>query len=548
MPLKKQVAANSELALLIFACAVGLLLLIGCGNVANLMLARLQSRQREMAIRTALGASRFQLVRQLLVECVVLAGCGGTLGVLVAAGLLRVFVALSPGDLPRLDQAHVDALTLVFTAMCSLIAGLLFGLAPAARSQVTGISEVLAEGARGSSFGLRGNTLRSTLVVGETAMAFVLLIGGGLLLRSFQKLTSLPAGFDSDHTLTFSVALPEKEYQRTADVDHFVTALLDAMHRLPSVTYAASGTSLPVDTTDYTVISRPDAPPASAGFKPVAIYTMSPDYLPALGITLKRGRSIQSSDRESGVSVALVNEAMARQYWSDSDVIGRQIQWIGGGPRNLTVVGIVADVLQDRLDGPILPALYVPLAQSPQPVRNLIFVVRTTGPPLSIASEVRQAVGSVDRALPIFALQTGEQGVARSKAPRRFNMFLLTVFAGSALALAALGLYAVTSYLVSQCSREFGIRIALGATSFRIIGTIMARSFVLVAAGLVVGTGAASWVLRDSCRVCCSGLMRPMGVTFASVAILLVAITTLAVLVPALRATRVDPVVALRYE
>jgi putative ABC transport system permease protein len=547
VPFNKQVAAKSELALLTFACSVGLLLLIGCGNVANLMLARLHSRHREMAIRTALGASRIELVRQLLVECVVLAGCGGALGILVAAGLLRVFVALSPGDLPRLDQAHVDALTLLFTGMCSLLAGLLFGLAPAARSQVTGISEVLTEGARGSSFGLRGNRLRSTLIVAETAMAFVLLIGGGLLLRSFQKLTNLPQGFDSNNTLTFSVALPEKEYQRTADVDRLVTALLDAMRRSPSVTYAASGTSLPVGTTDYTVISRPDAPPASAGFKPAAIYTMSPDYLPALGIALKRGRSIQSSDNESGLPVALVNGAMARQYWPDSDIVGRQIQWIGGGPRTLTVVGIVADVLQDRLGGPILPALYVPLAQSPQPVRNLIFVVRTTVPPLSIASEVRQAVGDVDRALPIFALQTGEQGLARSIAPRRFNVFLLAVFAASALALAALGLYAVTSYLVSQCSREFGIRIALGATSFRIIGTILARSFVLVAAGLVIGTVAAMALTRFMSSLL-FGIDATDGVTFASVATLLVAISMLAVFVPALRATRVDPVVSLRYE
>ena len=373
------------------------------------------------------------------------------------------------------------------------------------------------------------------------------MIGAGLLLRSFQKLTSLPLGFDPNKTLTFSVALPANGYQRTADVDRFVTALLDAMRRLPSVTYAASATSLPLDTTAYTVISRPDAPPASAGFKPVAIYTVSPDYLLALGITLKRGRSLQPSDKESSSPVALVNEAMAAQYWSDSDIVGRQIHWIGGGPSNLTVVGVVADVHQDRLDGPILPALYVPLAQSPQPVRDLIFVARTLAPPLSIASGVRQALGSVDRTLPIFALQTGEQGLARSIAPRRFNMFLLTVFAGSALTLAALGLYAVTSYLVSQCSREFGIRIALGATSSRVMSTVMARSFVLVTAGLVLGTGFAMALTRFMSSLL-FGIDATDGVTFASVATLLIAISMLAVLVPALRATRVDPVVSLRYE
>ncbi|MEO8594368.1 MAG: ABC transporter permease [Candidatus Solibacter sp.] len=547
VPLNEQVTARSRIALLVFASSVGLLLLIGCGNVANLMLARLHSRQREMAIRTALGASRVTLVRQLLVECLVLAGCGGAVGALVAAVLLRVFVALSPGDLPRLDQAHVDTLTLLFTATCSLAAGLLFGLAPAARSQATGVSSVLAEGARGSSMGLRGNRLRSTLIVAEYAMALVLLMGGGLLLRSFEKLSSVPPGFDPNHTLTFSVALPPNGYQRTTDVNRFVTALLDSIRRLPSVSYAAGGTNLPVSTTEYTVISRPDAPPASAGFKPVALYTVSPDYPRALGITLKRGRSLQSSDRESSLPVALVNEAMARQYWSDTDIVGRQIQWLGGGPRNLTVVGVLADVHQDRLDGPILPALYVPLAQSPQPVRDLIFVARTTGPPLGIASGMHQAVANVDRTLPIFALQTGEQGLARSMAQRRFNMFLLAVFAGAALALATLGLYAVTSYLVGQCAREIGIQIALGATSYRIIRTIMARSLILVAAGLGIGTGAAMALTRFMSSLL-FGIDATDGVTFASVATLLVAISMLAVLVPALRATRVDPSVSLRYE
>jgi putative ABC transport system permease protein len=295
------------------------------------------------------------------------------------------------------------------------------------------------------------------------------------------------------------------------------------------------------------VISRPDAPPASAGFKPAAIYTVSPDYMAALEISLKRGRLFQISDSESGLPVALVNEAMARQYWSDTDVVGRQIQWVGGGPRNLTVVGVIADVHQDRLDGPTLPAMYVPLAQSPLPVRNLTFVARTTGPPLSIASEVRQAVESVDRTLPIFGLQTAEQRLARSLAPRRFNMFLLVVFAASALALAALGHYAVTSYLVSQCSREFGIRIALGATSLRIIGTIMAHSLVLVAVGLVIGTSSAMLLTRFMSSLL-FGIDATDGATFASVAALLIAISMFAVLVPALRATRVDPVVSLRCE
>lgn len=546
VPLNEQVIARSRLPLLVFASAVGLLLLIGCGNVANLMLARMHSRQREMAIRAALGASRFELARQLLLESVLLASCGGSLGIVIATGLLRLFVTLSPGDLPRLDQASIDPLTLLFTLMCSIFAGLLFGLAPAARSKVK-VSEILAEGTRGSTLGLRGDRLRSTLLVVEITMAALLLIGGGLLLRSFQKLASVPPGFDPNHTLTFSLALPANGYPRISDIDRFATALFNAIRRLPSVGYVASGTSLPVNTTEYTVISRPDAPPAAAGFKPVALYTVSPDYLAALGIALRRGRAFQSGDVDSRLSVALVNEAMVRQYWPDTDIVGRQIQWIGGGLRNVTVVGVVTDVHQDRLSGPILPALYIPLAQSPQPVRDLIFVVRATGSPLNIVSGVRQAVRSVDRSLPIFALQTADQGLARSIAPARFNMFLLAVFAGLALALCTFGLYALTSYLVSQCFREFGIRIALGATSSRIIGTIVARSLVLVGAGLVIGACAAMSLTRLM-----SSLLFDIGATdgttFAAVAALLIAVSMIAALVPALRATRVNPAVSLRHE
>jgi putative ABC transport system permease protein len=458
VPLQQQVTATSRPAIVVFASAVALLLLIGCGNVANLMLARLQSRGREMAIRTALGASRTGLARQLLVECTVLAGSGGVLGIAVAVVLLRVFVAVSP-----------------------------------------------------------------------------------------EKLTSVPPGFDPNHVLTFSVALPADGYPQPRDVERFATALGSALDRLPSVRYTASGSSLPLDTTGYTVISRPNAPPAFAGFKPAALYTISPGYLPALGIVLKRGRSLEPSDTELSLPVALVNEAMARQYWSGTDVVGRQIQWAGGGPHNLTVVGVVADVHQDRLDSPILPALYIPLSQSPQPIRDLIFVVRTAGPPLRIAGTVRQAAATVDPALPIFALQAAEDRLAHSVAPRRFNMLLLALFAACAFALAAFGLYAVTTHLVGQCSREFGIRIALGATTSRILGTVMARGLVLAAVGLVIGTGLSIGLTRFMTSLL-FGIEATDQTTFLLVATLLLVTSILAVVPPALRASRVDPVVSLRYE
>ena len=466
---------------------------------------------------------------------------------MVAALLLRVLVAFSPGNLPRLDQAQIDGVTLLFTVACSLVAGLLFGLAPAAKLGGTDVTEGLSESARGSSTGLRGNRLRSILVVAEIAMALVILIGSGLLFRSFLKLTYLPSGFDTRDVLTFSIALPADKYPQAAHVNRFVTSLLERMRGLPTVIYAASGTSLPLDTTDYTVIARPDASGESAGFKPAEMHTISPDYQSALGILLKRGRLFQASDRAGGSAVALVNEVLARQYWPDADVVGKPMQWIGGGPSGLTVVGVVADVHQNGLEAPIVPALYIPIAQSPGPVRNLVFFARTTGPPLAIASGVRHAIRDLDRTLPIFALRTADQVLSRSLAPRRFNMLLLAVFAGSALFLAAVGIYAVTSYVVGHSTRECGIRMALGATQQRIIGMVLVRGLRLVAVGLIIGT-AVAMSLTQFMSTLLFGIESTDVITFVSVAILLVAISMLGVLVPAVRATRVDPAVSLRCE
>jgi predicted permease len=544
--LADQVVVTSKTAVLVFAAAAGCLLLLGCANVANLTLAHLQARQREMAIRTAIGATRWSLMRLLLMESVVLAVWGGAIGAALASAFLRLVVAMSPGDVPRLDQAHIDSTALLFATACSVCAGLLCGLAPSLRVGRFAIAGGMV-GARGmSSAGLGRDRVRSALVTLELSLAVVLLIGAGLLLRSFLRLTSVPPGFDPNRVLTFSVELPTTTYQRAAQVDEFVRDVLDRVHHIPSVSYAAVGTSLPIGVTEYTVISRRDAPAAAAGFQVAAIQMVSPEFHKAFRISVRRGRLFDTSDNASARPIALINEAMARQYWPDTDAVGKSMQWVAE-QRDLTIVGVVADVKQAGLASASRATFYIPIAQAAAPARHLAFAIRTQGEPLLVAGTVRQVVASADRALPIFGLQPAEDIISRSTAPQRFNLFVVIVFAGSALVLATLGLYALISYLVGLSVREFGIRIALGATPLGIVRIIMIRGCRLVGMGAVAGIVAALGLTRFLSSLL-FGIQSTDPSTFGWVVAILVLVSTLAILVPALRATRVDPILVLRQE
>jgi putative ABC transport system permease protein len=367
-----------------------------------------------------------------------------------------------------------------------------------------------------------------------------------LLLRSFLRLTSVSPGFDPSRVLTFSVELPVTTYQRAAQVDAFIREVLDRVHTIPSVRYAAVGTSLPIGVTEYTVISRSDAPPATAGFEVAATQMVSPEFHNAFGIRLRRGRLFDPGDSGSTLPIALINEAMARQYWPDTDPVGKSMQRVAD-QRDLTIVGIVADVRQGGLDRPPRPTFYIPIVQAVQPARSLTFAIRTKGEPLGVAGAIRQVVAKTDRTLPIFGLQPAQDVLARSTAPQRSNLFIVLVFAGSALVLATFGLYAVMAYLVGLSSREFGIRIALGATPLGIVRLIMMRGGRLVGMGVVVGIGAAVGLTRFVSSLLFS-IPPTDAPTFGWVVAILVTVSTVAMLVPALRATRVDPNVALRQE
>ena len=548
IPLQEEVTETSRKPVLVFAGAVGLLLLIGCANVANLMLAKLHVRQREMAIRTALGARRVSLITQLLIESIVLATCGGLIGIPFAFGILRLLLAFNPGNIPMLDQIHIDAWTLLFTVLCSVTSGILSGLAPAVRAKDVDVATTIAEAGKGASVGRSQNKLRSTLAVLEIALAFVLLVGSGLLLRSFVKLTSVHPGFDSRNVMTFSVALPEEQYKTQLQIDQFVNNVLRSIHRSSAVSVAAAGTSLPIGPTEYGVFARSDAPSSVAGFKTASTQLVTPDYFQALGIPLKRGRRFNEADDASRAPIAMVNETMARQYWPDADVIGKQLSWVTPvGIRALTIVGVVGDLHQEGLAAATEPTLYVPVAQSPLPTRNLVFAVRSNVAGSVVAAEIRQAVAEIDSVLPVFALQTATELISHSVGRERFNTYVVTIFATGAMVLAVLGLYAVVTYSVIHSSQELGVRIAFGAAPGNILRMVMVRGCGYVAAGLLLGITAAL-NLTQFMRSMLFGIDGADAATFTGVIALLTVVTGSAVFIPAIRATKVDPIVSLRHE
>jgi predicted permease len=512
------------------------------------MLARLHLRLREMAIRTALGATRLTLIAQLLSESFVLAACGGLLGIPFSFALLRILLAVNPGSIVMPDQIHINTAALIFTVVCSAACGVMSGLAPALRAKNVDVAGSIAEAGRNASVGFRHSKLRPMLAVLEIAMAFILLTGAGLLLRSFLKLTSVNPGFDSRNLLTFSVALPEGRYKTQAQVNQFVDNLLRSIRRSSAVTVAAAGTSLPIGPTDYGVFIRADAASSVAGLKPASTQLTTPEYLQTLGIPLKHGRRLEETDRVSRTPVALVNEAMAKQAGFETDAVGKQLVWVTAvGIRTITIAGVVGDLRQDGLASSAEPTVYVPIEQAPVAPHLLVFAIRGTASTSIVASEVKRAITEIDRGLPVFALQSGTELIAHSVGNERFNAFVVIMFAAGALALAVSGLYAVISYLVIHSSQELGVRIALGARRRQILRMVMGRGLGYVAAGLLLGVTAAL-NLTQVLRSMLFGIDRTDPATFVGVMIVLTTVTAFAVLIPAVRATRVDPVVSLRYE
>jgi len=547
--LQERMVGEIRPALLVFMGAVGLVLLIVCANVANLMLARVAAREREVTIRAALGASRRRLVRQLLTESVLLALAGGVLGLGLAVWGVSALRNLDPGTLPRLDEVRLDGGALAFALVLSLGTGLLFGVIPALRVLGFDLRGGLAEGGRALSGTRSGTRTRTALVLAEVALASVLLVGAALLLRSFVGLQRVDPGFTTHGILTARVTLPRARYDDPARQVAFADALLEHARALPGVSGAALSTSAPVDDgLSYWAIALAGEQPPPEVVQDAVVYRTSAEFFQTFGLPLIRGRLFASSDRGESTPVAIVSQSLAQRYWPGRDPVGSRLTF--GNPTDststwMTVVGVVGDVRQEGAVSPAYPQIYVPFAQVSG--RSMVVALRTGQDPLALVPSLKQALASVDPNLALSRVTTMEQRVAGTLARPRVNALLLAAFAATALILAALGIYGVIAYSVVQRTREMGIRIALGARAKDVLGLVMRQGLAPVLIGLAIGLAAAavgSRVLRSLLY----GVAATDLATYAAVAAFLAAVAAAASYVPARRAARSDPMTALRTE
>jgi putative ABC transport system permease protein len=547
LPLRETVVRDTRPALLVLLGAVALVLLIAVANVANLLLARAAVRRREVAVRLALGASRARLVRQLLVESLVLAFAGALLGALLAKWSLAVLEPLAEGVLPIPGGIPFDGRVFGFLLAVAALSGIAFGLVPALQASREDVRETLSEAGAKATAGGRQQRLRSALVVSEVALSLVLLIGAGLLLRGFVRLSLTPSGLVPEGVLTAHIATPDDKVKTSTS--RILQPLLEKVRHLPGVRSAAMITILPIQSAwangSYTVVGRP-AP--SAGLEPIAEgRVVTPGLFASLGVPILRGRDFAESDTGPGVRRLIVNEALARREFPGENPIGHQLDLQMGG--RYTIIGVAGSVRQAGLDQQPLPEIYETYTEAglEGALSNGTLVIRTSVPPESLASTVRQAVREVDPGLPLFKVETMEEVVSESLASRRLNLWLLAIFAGIALVLSAAGLYGVISYLVAQRTREMGVRIALGAQTRDVIGLVMRQGARLTAAGIGLGLlGALAFT-----RVLASllfGVSARDPLTFAGIAALLSAVALAATWLPARRVARVEPVVAIRRE
>jgi putative ABC transport system permease protein len=550
-PLHQALVGPSRTALLVLLGAVGLVLLIACVNVANLLLARAAARETEMAVRAALGAGRRRLIRQLVTESLVLATLGGVAGVLLASASLGSLLALQPAGVPRLDEVHIDRSVMAFAAALSVLTGILFGLFPAWHATARPTAQTLREGSRGLLAG-PGQRLRGGLVVAQLALAMTLLAGAGLLLRSFDRLRRVDPGFRPESALTFRLSLPESAYPEEPRRTAFFRELLTRLEALPGVRRAGAVMGIPLGGLSYVlsfeVEGRPKLPPAQQPSMQVRVAT--PGYFETMGIPLVRGRSLQPQDAADAPTVVVLSETAVRRFFPGEDPIGQRIVvgWRrpdGLPPAGGQVVGIVGDVKELGLDQLDPPEVYIPYAQLPTNAMDV--VLRTSVDPLSMTRSVAAVVAGLDVELPVARLQTLDAVVARSVSEPRFYMLLLGAFAAMAVSLAALGIFGVMSYAVVQRRREIGIRVALGAHPRDVLGMVLRHALLLTLSGVGLGLlGALAFS-----RVIASLLFRLSPTdptTLVTVGVVLTAVALLASYLPARRATRVDPLAALRSE
>ncbi|MCM3869911.1 MAG: ABC transporter permease, partial [Pyrinomonadaceae bacterium] len=547
-PLHDEVVGSSKLTLLVLFGAVAMVLLLACANIAGLLLARASSRQREIALRLALGASRRRLIRQLLTESCLLALVSGLVGVGLAWISLDLLLSLAPADTPRLGEVAIDARVLFFTLIVSVVAGIVFGLVPALKATEGELATTLKNaGAKGTTSGLAHHRFRNAIVITEVSIALVLLAGAGLFVRSFTRILAVNPGFDTNNLLTMHITLDSLVYSgRAADYYRQVVERLEA---LPSVTAAAAVTTLPMSDVGVD-FNRPywregDPEPGGEADK-VSIRMATPGYFRTMGIPVIEGRDFSDQDRRDTTAVLIVSESMAKRVWPNESAVGKRLMIdYNRGKYAYEVIGITRGVRYYGLKNDPRPEVFIPHAQNAYLPMNL--VVRTTGDPMRLVEAIKAEVHALDSTQPVSNIITMDRLITRSVAADRFSMWLLGLLASLALALAATGIYSLMSYFVSQRTHEIGVRIALGAQQRDIFKLILGQGAVLITVGLAIGLSAAFIFTRFL-----SSLLFGVGatdpLTFLSTPALLALVALLACYVPARRAARVDPMVALRFE
>jgi putative ABC transport system permease protein len=567
--LRDALVGDVRLALLILVGAVAFVLLIACANVANLLLARAAGRQREIAIRTAIGASRADLIRQLLTESVLLSTLGGVLGLVIGAWGVPLLLAVSPGNLPRInDEEHaasvistLDWHVLAFTFVIALLTGVIFGLLPALRISKLDVNSVLKEASGRSGTGLRHNRVRSVLVAAEMALAVILVVGAALMIRTFVGLRSAQPGFDPHNVITMQTSLTGGRYDSTAKASNMLRQVNDHIEALPGVRSAAFSVMLPLEggiDLPFTIAGVP-LPKGEMYNGDEQWRFIAPHYFSALRAPLLKGRFFDQRDAANSARVLIVNEAFAKKYFTKGDPIGERVTIGKGlGPEfedpTREIVGVVGNVREQALNRDDLSVMYVPetqvsdgLTKLANSVIPLSWIVQTSGDPSSLSAAIQHEIQSVDNQLSASKIRSMDQVISDSTARQNFNMLLLTIFAGLALLLAAIGIYGLMSYTVEQRTQELGIRMALGADRGDMLKLVVSQGMLLAGIGVVVGL-AASFGLNRFLGTLLYGVKATDPLTYAAVAGILVAVALLASYIPARRATRIDPMVALRYE
>jgi predicted permease len=548
--LNDEVVGASRSLLLVLLGAVGMVLLIACANAANLMLTRAAARQREIAVRVALGAQRSRVVRQLLTESLLIACLGGVLGLAMALAGVKALVSVLPANFPRAHDIHVSAPVFLFTLLVSVATGVLFGLAPALQASRTDPREGLHSGGRAATSTGHQNRLRNALVVSEVALACVLLIGAGLMLRSLLNLLHLDPGFQQEHVLTAKLSLPHERYKTEESAARFYQGLLSGLQPLPGVESAGLGSDLPWtgydDNAGFNIEGKQPLPHEEFHAR---YHMASPDYFRALGTPLLRGRIFTDADGKDAPKVIIINHAMAERYWRGEDAVGKRITF-DDKPKDkdwLRVVGVVGDV-KDQPNSPgAEPAFWWSAFQVATPFPNAVLVVRANSDPQLLVEAIRSQIGQLDPMLAVADVQSMDQIVTASVATPRFAFILVGLFGGLAILLAAIGTYGVIAYAVSQRTPEFGLRMALGAGRFDVLWLVLVQAAKLILSGTVIGVLLAL-VMARGLKSLIYDVSPADPLTFTAIGFAVVAVALFACYVPARKATQADPMIALRAE